>query len=308
MQSKTSTHSASDGTALHVYEWSPDEGTPVRAVMHIAHGMAEHAKRYERLAEELTKHGFVVYANDHRAHGKTAKPGELGHLDVGFDVLVRDLERLVTAEIDAHPGKPFVLFGHSMGSFMVQAALPDLSTRLAGAVLSASNGKPTPIAAAGRLVARAERLRVGPRGASPVIKALSFGAFNKMFAPNRTANDWLSRDAAEVDKYEADPLCGFDCSTSTWIALLDALGPLTSPEHQAKIRKDLPLYVFAGALDPVSEKTKGLRQLLDSYAKVGLTDVKHRFYEGGRHEMLNETNRDEVTRDLVAWLDEKVLR
>lgn len=303
MQAKTSTHAASDGTALHVHEWLPDEGHEVRAVMHVTHGMAEHGARYARLAEALTKEGYAVYANDHRGHGKTALPGELGHFGEGtFDVVVRDLERLVTSEMAAHEGKPFVLFGHSMGSFMVQTLLPDISHRLAAAVLSGSNGKPTPIASAGRWVARLERARLGARGKSAVLRTLSFDAFNKAFAPNRTRADWLSRDEAEVDAYVADPLSGFECSTSTWIALLDALGPMSSPDRQARIRKDLPIYVVAGSLDPVSEKTRGLRQLLAAYERAGLTAVTHRFYEGARHEIFNETNRDEVTRDLLDWL------
>lgn len=308
MKETTATHEAKDGASLFVYRWAPDDESKLRGVVHVSHGMAEHAQRYARLAEALTGAGFVVYANDHRGHGKTAKAEDRGHLgdEAGWGKCIGDLRALIKKEAAAHAGLPFVLFGHSMGSFMVQELLFELSDDLTAAVLSGSNGKPTPLAAAGRLVARAERLRVGGRGHSMVLSGLSFEAFNKAFAPNRTAYDWLSRDEVEVDKYVNDPLCGFPCSTTTWVELLDALARIATPSLQARIRKDLPLYVFSGALDAANEKTRGLRQLLGAYERAGLRDVTHKFYEGARHETLNETNRDEVTADLLAWLDKKI--
>jgi alpha-beta hydrolase superfamily lysophospholipase len=140
-----------------------------------------------------------------------------------------------------------------------------------------------------------------------VLRALGFEAFNKGFKPNRTPSDWLSRDEAEVDKYVADPHCGFECTTTTWIELLDALAEMSRPSNQAKIRSDLPVYVIAGSDDPVSEKTKGLVQLLRAYGKAGLTDVTHHFYPGARHEIFNETNRGEVVHELLVWLRGKGL-
>ena len=308
MRSETYTHTADDGTEIFVHRWEPDEPAAVVAIAHVVHGMAEHSGRYARLAEMLTANGFRVYAHDHRGHGLTAKPEDLGHLgdENGWARTIGDLRRLIRREMDENPGKPVLVIGHSMGSFMVQQLMYEVPDWLSAVVLSASNGKPTPIASAGRLVARIERKRLGARGHSPVLKALSFEAFNKAFAPNRTAHDWLSRDEAEVDKYEADPRCGFECSTTTWIELLDALAEIGHPSNQAKIRKDLPLYVIAGSEDPVSEKTKGLYQLLRAYGKAGLTDVTHHFYPGARHEIFNETNRGEVTHELLVWLRAKV--
>jgi alpha-beta hydrolase superfamily lysophospholipase len=305
MRSSDFTHQASDGKRLFVYRFLPDEGTAVKAVVHIAHGMAEHAARYARVAEALTLAGYAVYANDHRGHGKTSSPNDLGFFarEGGFARVVADLAELVAHEKKEHPGLPVVLFGHSMGSYMAQAFLIEHGRELAGAVLSGSAGKPNAIASAGRLVARAERLRLGERGKSKLLRSLSFEAFNKQFAPTRTAFDWLSRDPAEVDKYVADPLCGFAVTTSLWVDVLDALGAIAEPARQARIPKALPIYVFSGSEDPVSEKTKSLEQLLAAYRLAGIRDVSHRFYRGARHEVLNETNRDEVTRDLVVWLD-----
>jgi alpha-beta hydrolase superfamily lysophospholipase len=308
MRSATFTHTADDGTDLFVYRWEPDDPAKVVAIAHILHGMAEHAARYARLAETLTAHGFRVYAHDHRGHGRTAKPEEIGHFgdENGWARVIGDARRLLRREMDENAGKPLVVLGHSMGSFMAQQLMYEVPDWISAVVLSASNGKPTPLASAGRLVARLERKRLGARGKSPVLRSLSFEAFNKTFKPNRTACDWLSRDEAEVDRYAADPLCGFECTTSTWIEMLDALAEINRPSNQAKIRKDLPVYIIAGGEDPVSEKTKGLYQLLRAYGKAGLTDVTHHFYPGARHEVFNETNRGEVTHELLVWLRSKV--
>ncbi len=295
---------AEDQKELFVYRFRPEAGEKAKAVVHIAHGMAEHAARYARVAEALVAAGYVVYANDHRGHGKTAGPGELGWMgERGFTRAVQDLQQLIVHEKAENPGLPVVLFGHSMGSYFTQALMIEDGTSIRGAVISGSAGKPNLLASAGRLVAREERARLGPRASSKLLQALSFDAFNKGFAPNRTAFDWLSRDNAEVDAYVADPLSGFAVSTQLWVDLLDALAAIAKPERQARIPRDLPVYVFAGSEDPVGEKTRSLEQLLGAYRRAGVADVTHKFYPGGRHEMLNETNRDEVTRDLVAWLD-----
>jgi alpha-beta hydrolase superfamily lysophospholipase len=193
-----------------------------------------------------------------------------------------------------------------MGSYFTQELIIEAGASVRAAVLSGTGGKPSLVASLGRLVARVERARLGPRGASALIQALTFGEFNKAFRPNRTAFDWLSRDEAEVDEYIADPLCGFAVSTQLWVDLLDGIAAISRPERQAKIPRDLPVYVFSGSEDPVGEKTRSVQQLLGAYGRAGVHDVTHKFYTGARHETLNETNRDEVTRDLVAWLDSRL--
>ena len=231
---------ADDGERLLARRWLP-EGRP-RAAVQIAHGLAEHSARYARFAAALNAAGYAAYANDHRGHGPKAKPADRGHLadERGWAKTVGDLwtmNRLIAAE---QPGSPIVLFGHSMGSFLAQAFVAAHSDALAGAIYSGSNGRPPAIASAGRLIARAERMRLGGRGSSRLIHQLWFGAFNKPFSPARTEFDWLSRDEKEVDAYVADPHCGFPFTTQLAIDLLDALPDLSSAQSLSGIPQGLP--------------------------------------------------------------------
>jgi alpha-beta hydrolase superfamily lysophospholipase len=291
---------ADDGQTLLARRWLP-EGPP-RAVVQIAHGLAEHSARYARLAAALNAAGYAVYANDHRGHGPKAAAADLGHFadEVGWDKVVGDLwtlNRLIAAE---QPGVPVVFLGHSLGSFLGRGFIAEHSDALAGAALSGSNGKPPAIATLGRLIAREERLRLGKRGKSQLIFQMWFGEFNKPFKPARTDSDWLSRDEKEVDAFVADPLCGFPFTTQLAIDVLDALPHVTSRKSLAAIRKDLPIYVFSGGRDPVGANIQGL---IGDLKASGFTQLTTRIYPGARHETLNETNRDEVTRDLIVWLD-----
>jgi alpha-beta hydrolase superfamily lysophospholipase len=297
------TFTAEDGHELYVHAWLP-QGEP-KAVVQIVHGMAEHAARYEALALALNAKGIAVYGNDHRGHGRSLAPGQiLGHMahSRSFDRSVRDVEKLAEHLRAEHPGKKLVLLGHSMGSFYVQRLLYTCPDLIDVAVLSATSGKPPPIATAGRGVARLERMRAGKDRPSGLLQALSFGDFNKKFAPNRTDFDWLSHDEAEVDKYIADPFCGFAVSTQTWVDLLDATSTLTEPANVGIIPKDLPIYIFGGTRDAVGEMGKGVDKLVRAYRAAGLNfDV--RMYEDGRHEMMHESNRAEVIADCVTWID-----
>ena len=295
---------STDGTGIHIYGWQPVG--EVVAVLQIAHGMAEHAARYERLAAFLNQHGIAVYANDHRGHGKSVPDGKLpGHMadKDGWRLAVEDLNMITDELKRRHAGIPIILMGHSMGSFMVQDYLAKFGEQIAGAALSATNGPPGTLGKLAQLVSRIEQLRNGKEGHSTLLANMSFKAFNKAFAPNRTDFDWLSRDEAEVDKYVADPLCGFDCSVATWIGLLDALTRIAGDDAVSRMDKSKPIYLFSGTKDPVGENSKGVDRLLKVYQKYGFQNVTHKYYEEGRHELLNDTNRDEVMQDLLGWIN-----
>jgi alpha-beta hydrolase superfamily lysophospholipase len=298
---------AADDVELFVYRWSTTQ--PPRAVVQIVHGLAEHAGRYARLAQALNAAGYAVYANDHRGHGKTAKSAEdLGFFaeQNGWQHVVDDLWQVNRHTASAHPGVPIVMLGHSMGSTLAEQFMGDHGRALAGAVLSGANGKPTAMATIGRQITRAERLRLGARGRSKLVQSLTFDAFNKKFAPTRTAFDWLSRDPGEVDKYVADPVCGFASSIQLWVDLLDGWAGVSREEHRRRVPRSLPIYVIAGGRDPVSGNARQIGPWIEDYRKSGCVNLKSRIYPEARHELLNETNRDQVTAELVEWLDSLV--
>jgi len=290
------------GREIFVRRWAP-EGA-VQAAVQIAHGLAEHSARYERLATALTAGGYVVYASDLRGHGPDGPPADLGFFadKDGWPACLDDLGAVADAIAAREGAIPQVFFGHSMGSFLGQTFVAERGEKLKAAVLSGTNGPPPPILPLGRAVARFENWRLGPRGKSKLVQALLFGELNKPFRPARTDFDWLSRDEREVDKYVADPLCGFEVTNSLALDLVGALATLASPEIAGRIPKALPLYLFRGSRDPVGVNFQGL---VDVYRKAGLQDVTVKVYPDARHETLNETNRDEVTADLLAWLDSR---
>jgi alpha-beta hydrolase superfamily lysophospholipase len=290
---------------IFVHRWRPDIGVG-KAVIHIAHGLAEHGARYERLAEALTDNDYVVYANDHRGHGRTIATeddvGYLGDRD-GWEHIVSDLAAICRKEQEENNGLPLILFGHSMGSLITQHAICKYPDLFDAAAMSGPNGLISPLVRIGRIIAKFERIRMGKRGKSDLINQLTFDAFNKAFKPNRTAFDWLSRDEAEVDKYIADPLCGFTASTQLWVDLIEATVEAAKPENRERIRKSLPLYLFSGMEDQVNAEGRGCTALAESYRGMGLKNVSYKIYPRARHETLNEINRDEVTRHLIEWMD-----
>lgn len=275
-----------DGLHVTAYRSFP-VGRP-KAIVQIAHGMAEHARRYRRLMAALTGAGYAVYANDHRGHGASASTHGLGDFGpVGFAYVVSDMASLSRiAEAEA-PGTPLVLLGHSMGSFAAQLYLLEHHARLSGLILSGT-------AAVDALIEA-----IAARGA-----AAGPGAMNAPFAPARTDFDWLSRDEAEVDAYVDDPLCGFPLTPSASASVFRTAGPARHDPRLAAVRRDLPMLVVSGEKDPVTGPDQAFaNRLIESYRQAGLTGIDHRVYPGARHELFNEINRDEVTADLIAWLD-----
>lgn len=306
MQSTEFQHRFAGGQHALVRCWRPQSAA--KGVLQIIHGMAEHSARYARLAGALTEAGFVVYAHDLPGHGPHAEPGMRGHFADrrGWRVAVssiRDVQRLAQRE---HPAKPIFMLGHSMGSFLLQHYVADSGSTLAGAVFSATSGDLGPMRRVGLSLIRLEAAIYGVRHPSAVGERLSFKTFNKAFKPARTPFDWLSRDTAEVDRYVADPYCGYRVSTGLWIELLQMGGVLTSANRLRRVPKTLPVLMIAGERDPVSAGAHGPRALEHLYQQCGLRDITVRVYPDARHELFNDTCRDEVTRDLVGWLENRL--
>ena len=293
---------ANDHSRLFVNQWMPD-ALP-KAVVMLSHGMAEHSGRYARLAQALCGAGYGLYALDQRGHGRTADEGTLGLYaeNDGWNKVVGDLASLNQHIGQQHPGLPIILLGHSMGSYIAQAYLLHHSASLHGAILSGSNFQPVALYRAARLIARIERARQGRRGRSGLIDFLSFGSFNKAFKPNRTAFDWLSRDPLEIDKYINDPLCGFRCTNQLWVDLLGGLQHISKASNLAQIDPGLPMLLIGGECDPVSEG-KRLKSLARALREAGCQHLQLTLYPQARHEVFNETNRDDVTADVLTWLE-----
>lgn len=271
---------APDGASIAAYRWAA-KGVAPRAVLQIAHGMGEHARRYPGPLEPVMAAGFVLYAEDHRGHGYTAPSkdalGDFG--ENGAEAVVEDIAQLTGLARTENPGLPLILLGHSLGSFFAQAYAFDHGGEIDGLVLSGT-------AAFGDRTGAPRRLdQIGEGDTKP-----------------RTPFDWLSRDDAEVDAYIADPLCGFSRQPSAAESFARVGARLRDEAEIAKIPKDLPIYVFVGDKDPINQDLELLKPLVDRYKAAGLRDLEVKIYPGGRHEMLNETNRDEVVADLLAWL------
>lgn len=280
---------SSDSHRIPLLCWLPERP---EQVLVIAHGMAEHAARYEPLAQWLNQRGIGVYAIQHRGHGPHCPPETLGHYadDGGWQKVIDDLSLVVQHARKDHPDLPLSLFGHSMGSFIAQAYVQQYGSQIDNLLLCATN--------------RIDRLKLGPylglvklirrlRGRhhrSPLIDTLSFDAFNKQFAPNRTGHDWLSRDAAQVDRYENDPLCGFTCTAGLWT---DFIGGMLGLQPE-KWRPDLPIHLMAGDQDPVGEMGKGFSRHITNLRKAGVLVASERLFEGARHELVNEIRAEEV--------------
>lgn len=277
--------SAADGTEVATYAWTDVDGPP-RGAVQIAHGLAEHGERYHRFATALNHAGFLAFASDHRGHGRTGGD-RLGYFGgAGFDGLIADVAQYGAAIAAEHPGVPVFLLGHSMGSFASQSVIADHSSQYAGVVLSGST--------------TLDVLAANMAQADPDAPA-GLEAFNVGFE-HRTGYEWLSRDADEVDAYVADPWCGFDVPVETIPSLFGQAARLADPAVLAGIRSDLPLLLASGSDDPLAGGGQLIELLGQRYRDAGLTDVTVIVYPGARHEILNETNRDDVTRDIVAWL------
>ena len=289
---------AADGSEIHYRYWAA--AASPRTVVQIMHGAAEHSGRYDRFAKALLGRGYAVYATDHRGHGRTrVRSGQLG--DAGPDAwngLVGDELQLSRMIRETHPDSKLVLFAHSLGALIAQDYITRRPEQIDALILSGTAYGPAPPEEA--LAALDGVAKAAPLGPSE-FWANRFADFNKPFA-GQPGFEWLSRDATEVEKYLDDPECGFPFSNELVRDILQGLAALRDPAREARIPKSLPVLVIQGSLDPVGGNLQGTQALLDRYATLGLTRVSHKFYDGGRHELLNETNRDEVTRDVLDWL------
>ncbi|MFE0106956.1 alpha/beta fold hydrolase [Streptomyces sp. NPDC059009] len=303
---------AADGVPVATYTWLPAGGRP-RAFVQIAHGAAEHALRYDRFARHLTAHGYGVVASDHRGHGATAQStggyGVTGAADATADswrAIVDDLKSIGDQLRTLHPATPVILLGHSLGSMLARDYVQEYADTIEGLILSGTF-RTLPGAELESSIEQLER-EIAEKGRSALSSYVPdlFASFNDPY-PHRTGFEWLSRDEAEVDRYVADERCGFPFSAGLSLDWVRGIRKLNDPRNLARVPADLPIHIAVGTEDPCNQRMTLVHELLEDFRYVGVTDLTWKGYEGARHEILNETNRDEVQEDLTAWLDKHVL-
>ena len=290
-----------DGHRLFYRLWAIDEP---KATVHINHGMAEHSYRYDEFARFLNEHGYAVYAQDHRGHGYTAEEDERGWFSdsEGWSLVVDDAFSIDEKIMQDYPEIPHYLFGHSMGSFITRVSLERHSEDYDAAVICGTGAHQGIIGKAGQFLARHHVKKWGSKMRDPDLDNLAFSSYTKRFK-GEGKYAWLTRDKKEVEKYEKDPFCGFVCSAKFYDDLIELSNQANNPKEIAKIRKSLPIFIISGSDDPVGGYSKGVRKVYSLYRKAGIENVQMKLYDGGRHEILNEINKDEVFEDVARFYD-----
>ena len=305
----TFTFPSSDGVHdCYACQWLPEEGSP-RAVVQLVHGISEYVGRYDHFARFLADHGFAVCGEDHLGHGRTAAGDDsFGFVagQGGWMLMAEDVRTLRQRMGEQYPGIPYIIMGHSMGSFLTRTYLCRWPGTIDGAILSGTGQETAPIVAAGKALAS---LIAGIKGAtarSPMVHSMALGAYNKQFAPNRTPSDWISRDEAVVDAYRADEYCAHMPSVGLYRDMLGGLQYIASPQNLSRMDPDTPVYIFSGDRDPVGANGRTVKTVYGYFEKQGTKDLSMKLYAGGRHEMLNELNKEEVYADVLNWLERHI--
>jgi alpha-beta hydrolase superfamily lysophospholipase len=293
---------------LHVMEWLPDDMN-IKAVLQISHGIAEHIGRYDTFARFMANNGFAVVGNSHLGHGQSAPEekdrGFFADTD-GWNTAVRDMHLVYEKEHAKYPKLPYFLLGHSMGSFLTRTFLIEYQNLLTGCVISGTGQQAALLLDVGLAAAGAEKLLFGARKPSARLNTLSFGAYNKRIPNHRTPSDWLTRDCDTVDKYIADDACGFVPTIGLFADMLGGIKFIGKKKNIAKMQKDLPILFISGEQDPVGDYGAGPKKVAGLFKDAGLNDITLKLYEGARHEVLNETNKQEVYQDVLDWITGKM--
>ena len=302
------TFDSRDGmTKLHAVRWVP-EGKVV-CILQIVHGMAEYVERYEELAQYLGEKGILVTGDDHLGHGKSAeKRGTYGYFceQDPATVVVRDVHRLKKITQEEYPGVPYVILGHSMGSFILRNYLFRYGTGIEGAIICGTGSRRQMDIRICKMILAVTGLFFGERHTAKLIDRLAFGSYNKRIENPRTSFDWLCTDEKVVDKYEKDELCGFVFKVNGFKTLFELLSRLNKKENLEKMPKELPVSFISGDMDPVGDYGEGVKKAYKDFKETGMKRVSLKLYPGGRHELLNEKNKIRVYEDIYPWIMERV--
>jgi len=309
MKTQVFSFSSSENISVNTNKWLPDEGLHIKGVIQLAHGMAEYAERYAHFAEFLTQHGFLVYANDHRGHGKTAvNESEIGYFssENGWFKVVDDMYALTKIIKQEYPSLPVFIFGHSMGSFLTRTYICKYPKAINGVILSGTGGNPGIIRHIAKLIVFVCKNFKGKKARVKLLDTMSFGAFNKKIKSPKTAFDWLNTDESEVRKYIEDPLCGALFTVKFFDDLLTGLGFIFRKKNMRNIPLHLPILLISGSEDPVGDFGKGVKSSFKIYKKLGIKDINMTLYPEMRHEIVNEQKKEIVFNDVLAWLNKHI--
>ena len=291
---------------IHACRWTP-EGQP-KAVVQIVHGIAEFVERYDDFANFLTDHDIAVVGEDHMGHGQSINgDGIQGYFHGGWFTAIEDTMQLMRDTMEAYPGVPYILFGHSMGSFMARTILCKYpASGIHAAIICGTGWQPSFALPALIKVVEGICKKTGETNPNEKLQGMVFGSYNKKVEHPRTPFDWLTRDAKIVDDYIAHPLCGFTASCGLLREMLKGIHYIQQKNNLAAMNKDLPVFFIAGGDDPVGPYGKGVQKCADTFVSVGMTDVKTKIYPLCRHEILNEINKEEVYEDVLRWIQTKL--
>jgi len=296
--------SSTGENSIHARMCIPDG--PPRAVIQIAHGVADHIGRYDEMAEYFASRGFLVAGNDHLGHGENITDDfSVGFFaaEKGWDHVIADVDRLRDIILEEYSGIPYILLGHSMGSFVMRTYIIKHPKNYDAVILSGTGHMLKPVIYAGYGMASAMVKMYGPRANGKALNDIAFGAYNNRIENPSSPFAWISSVEEEVKKYENDPYCGFICKTSLYRDMMGGIDFITSKKNIALMNKEKPIYLYAGDEDPVGEYGKGVERAYKAFCAAGCKDVFMRLYPGGRHEMHNEHNRLDVFKDVVDWID-----
>lgn len=289
---------------IHGMKWIPDKDKPV-CILQIIHGMAEYIERYDDFADFMAEKGILVVGEDHLGHGKSVgENGTYGYFCErdAATVVVRDSHRLKKMTQEKYPGVPYIIMGHSMGSFILRNYLCRYGTGIQGAIIIGTGMQPKRVLIMGKITTAIQKIFLGSKHIAKMVDTITFGSYNKMIAQRRTELDWLTKDEKVVDAYIEDPLCGFTFTVNGFQTIFELVSRLGKKENLEKMPKELPVIFLSGDKDPVGDFGKGVKKAYQSFIDVGMKNVQMKLYKDDRHEIINETDRMKIYEDIYQWI------
>lgn len=295
-----------DGHRMYTYLFIPDEKP--KAIVQIVHGLGEHAGRYKEIAEKLNKEGFLVCADDHRGFGRsTVSKDQIGHMadKNGHELIIEDMKHLMVNTKADYPNLPYFMMGHSMGSFLTRGFLIKYHKDLNGAIIMGTRGKPKGIENLGKTIANIQKSLFGGRKRAYLLDKLSVGGYGKKYFPKDKSDlAWLTSDKEEIKKAQEDEyFADKPASIETYVQLFELIDKISDKNNYSSMDKNFPILLISGDRDPVGDMGKGVKWVYEMYKSLGLNDVNISLYKDGRHEILNDVQRDDVANEIIAWLN-----